>query len=890
MNHKPLRSRIALLILAFWASTNSICRAQAVEAYAGSPFGVGKVSLRVGGAGPMTPVDDDRFSVATDDGRVLYPVISEDRARRLLRRVLEIDRPRSITIYFLFRGNEPFELKAYAPNEQQIRVTPLADPVGHAQLLAQWWEQYGNRWQSLQQDRQFPPIVENFLAANLARRLGLTLPVAQSGLFAALAPKKAAWDDLLLTEQHELTIDRELVSTAVTAADALEPLPPQMPWYDLPAATEEQKAVPVETLAAHVPVECFYLRFGTFPNYLWFRDLEDKWQGDLGNMILRRGIERAAADRVQQQLALYDDVMSKIMGPTVIQDVAIIGLDPYLNQGAAIGILFHARSTPLLTRDLTGKRLESLTKFNGAAESTIRVGDRDVSLIATPAGDVRSYYVADGDFHLVTTSKHLIQRFLQAGAGDRALAASAGFLGVRQRIPHDRGDAVFAYASPEFFRELTSPAVWIEAQRRFRAQREVQVRRLAQFQALAEGVATDSEMLSDEALVAGGLLPAGFAMHADGSGWQPSEAEGDHLPIDTLRGKLGFFVPVSDVEVTGATATEAAAYRRFSDRFRQEVGQMPPIAVGIQRIPLTDGSGETMSADVVATPLDGLKLGRLPDILGEPSGERVGPVEGDVARVEFVLDQPPIPLLGGGGDELHHVFAGVRDFRTPLVVERGRVGPGASRAELVRMYVGAWPKPGILSMFAGPQTEEGLEPAPGGAEAWQAKKGDFLLMSFKPDLVQEVLPQLEMTPAVRPAQVWANVTDLTGKQLLTAVNALGYQRTRETSVAASRLMNSLANQLHVPREQCLGLAEQLMGGQFVCALGGEYQLVEVPGGVPTWTSTAIAPQNRFLLTEAPADFMLPVLTWFKGLRGDLTMLDDELSAHIEVDMAKSAVP
>ena len=170
---------------------------------------------------------------------------------------------------------------------------------------------------------------------------------------------------------------------------------------------------------------------------------------------------------------------------------------------------------------------------------------------------------------------------------------------------------------------------------------------------------------------------------------------------------------------------------------------MPPIAVGIQRIPLTDGSGETMSADVVATPLEGLKLGRLPDILGEPSGERVGPVDGDVVRLEFVLDEPPLPLLGGS-DELHHLFIGVRDFRTPLVVERGRVGPGAARAELVRMYVGAWPKPGMLSMFAGPQTADGPNPAPAGPDAWQAKKDDFLLMSFKPDLVQEVLPQLEI--------------------------------------------------------------------------------------------------------------------------------------------------
>ena len=49
-------------------------------------------------------------------------------------------------------------------------------------------------------------------------------------------------------------------------------------------------------------------------------------------------------------------------------------------------------------------------------------------------------------------------------------------------------------------------------------------------------------------------------------------------------------------------------------------------------------------------------------------------------------------------------------------------------------------------------------------------------MSFKPDLVREVLPQLAMEPAERPAQVWIDVADLTGKQLAGAVNALGYMR------------------------------------------------------------------------------------------------------------------
>jgi hypothetical protein len=851
-----------------------------VEAWAGEPFGVGRVTLSVGGAGPVTPLEDERFTVESTDGRVLYPVIKEEPVRRILRQILDINRPRSATFYFLFRGSEPFELQAFAPTQQTMRVAPVADAGGHARLMEAWWTEYAKRWASLRRDPQFPPVVENFLAANLARRLGRELPEPESGLLAALSPKKKAWDDLLVTEAHQLTIDQQLVSGAWSGAGPLEPLPPPMPWYDLPAPDDELNSVPVEPMASHVPAECFYLRFGNFTNYLWFRDLNRKWQGDLANMVLRRAVERAASQRLEQQLSLKENALAKVLGPQVIADVAIIGMDPYLSSGAAIGILFQARVNPLLARDLVSQRQEALKNFPDAKESTVRIGDRAVSLIATPGGEVRSYYVADGDFHLVTTSARLVQRFLQAGAGDRAIGGSSGFLTIRQRLPLDRNDAIFAYIPPEFFRELSSPAIWIESQRRARSARELSIAELARLEAAAEGVA--GATIDD--LIAGGILPPGFSQRGDGSHLVHDARGGD-----SVRGHAGFFTPVGDVEIVGATAAESAAYRRFADRFRQEVGQTPPIGVGVQRVPLADGSGETMAADVVATPLDGLKLGRLPDILGEPSGERVAPVNGDVVRAEFVLQAPPLPLLGGD-NELHHLFAGLRDFRTPLIVERGHVAPGAPRAELVRMYVGAWPKPGMLKLFARPQPAEGPDPIPAGADAWQAKRDDFLLISFKPDLVREVLPQLAMEPAPRPAQAWINMADLADKQLAGAVNALGYARSRDTTLAACRLMNTLANQLHVPRESCRDVAQQLMDGRFVCPLGGEYELVATPGEAPVWTSTALARQNRFLLTQAPDDFTLPALTWFKGLRGDLRLEADELTVHVDLDMAKSAVP
>jgi hypothetical protein len=251
--------------------------------------------------------------------------------------------------------------------------------------------------------------------------------------------------------------------------------------------------------------------------------------------------------------------------------------------------------------------------------------------------------------------------------------------------------------------------------------------------------------------------------------------------------------------------------------------------------------------------------------------------------------ESPLPL--GVAAQPHHLFFGIRDFRSPLVVESGRLEPGAPRAELIRMYVGTWPKPGgLIQIFLGDELAQTEEPVPGMQETWQARANDFLLISFKPDVVQNVLPQLQMVPAEEPAQAWLEVMDLTGSELSQTVSAFGYMRARETSVAACRLMNTLANQLHVPRELGRETAEKLMDGAFVCPLGGEYELAEVQDGMPMWTSTALTPENRFLLTAPPDDFELPLLSWFRGLRAEGRLEEDAMTAHVEIDMAESAVP
>ena len=47
----------------------------------------------------------------------------------------------------------------------------------------------------------------------------------------------------------------------------------------------------IEPIAMHVPAECFYVRFGSFANFLWLQDTLAKWGGDAQNLIALRGLD-----------------------------------------------------------------------------------------------------------------------------------------------------------------------------------------------------------------------------------------------------------------------------------------------------------------------------------------------------------------------------------------------------------------------------------------------------------------------------------------------------------------------------------------------------------------------------------------------------------------------
>ena len=172
--------------------------------------------------------------------------------------------------------------------------------------------------------------------------------------------------------------------------------------------------VDIEEIAYRVPENCFYLRFARFTNMLWVLRMLESHGEELQRLATTRGFRVDAGEKIKSQLAIAELPFADLIGDRLIDDVALIGRDLFLADGAAVGVVLRVKN-PLFTSGLKGVRRKAVEAFEkaGARETTVAIEGQNVSLIATPDNQLRSFHVVDGNWQLLTNSSSMAASFLR---------------------------------------------------------------------------------------------------------------------------------------------------------------------------------------------------------------------------------------------------------------------------------------------------------------------------------------------------------------------------------------------------------------------------------------------------------------------------------------------
>ncbi|PQO25396.1 hypothetical protein C5Y96_23945 [Blastopirellula marina] len=846
--------------------------AQQVTAIAGEPWGVGRVVVTFPRADMGDPVDSEAFSISDPEGRIFYPVFKPRRFLPLLQSLLGADTitpPQELEVLFLFRGNTPLELTVKTPTPQKLQVVPRQRRDGPLNNLTnQWWRTYNEVARQRTDSSDHPPVLETYLSMMLSDRLGLAPPpLSERSLQdrSALEPSQSL-SLLMGTEKVHDAMLKAIMNNELTPQGQLGPVVPPIQWAPL-AVPQPSADVEIEPMASYVPEECFYVRFGSLTNYLWLNKLLERNGGDLSRMISNRRVAFHLNEVVQRQLALKQSELAEIFGDKVVQDVALIGRDTYTREGAALGMLFHARQSPLLVNDINKNRQDALKKYKreGAKLETVTIAGQEVSFLSTPDNTLRSFYVARGDFHLVTTSQAIIERFLSLETNPTSLANSREFQYARGLMPVSRDDTVFVYLSSQFFRGLYSPQYRVEIRRRLQSVIEMELQQMATAAATHEGF----EDTSVEGLIAAGFLPPHFGKRADGS---HTIISNDTLG-DSIRGGRGHFVPIPDMEIVGMTQQETADFNRLRQFHMTQWRQMNPIVVGINRFKLNDEGLERIAIDARVTPFQRSNYSQFLSFLGPPLPTHIATTPQDVVAFQAVLDG----RFSGGTT---HYAVAVQDLPFPLEQFTNKGFFNTLRMiQATPGYLTAFPKPGLLDQipFIGASITpdiNGYSQLPFGL--LRREYNGFSTLSFHPEILADVTPNLAIVEDSHPAQVRIHVGDISNAQITPLANGLAQSVAKRGSLANAAFFQEVSNQLGIPESQAKAFADQLLNLEFIDPLGGEYVYQADDNGNGRWVSTAWSEDGK--------DFQANVMDWFRGLEARLNVDESLIELHAQFDM------
>ncbi len=863
-------------------------------AVVGEPFGVVSVELPlpVGFSGRVP-----RVLVDESTERVFYPVVTlqtmevveqpKQPQRIVGRQGGLIDRVRSairgeptkrqvpvgLTVTALFTGADPIELKLVGDVSQQFRIQPQANDRLHGELLTAWWGQYVQNARSAIAGDDAPKLLHKYLTTMLADRLQLqrvdldppdpekeqlAQPLETLALLAAIEP---------LREQ----ILEDVISYPGDVADAEYPLPPEPQWLSrhMPPVDEN---VPIESLATRVPPECFYLRFGSFTNYVWFKEISERYGGDIAQAVVLRGFNYEASARMERMLATKLTAVSKMFGDKLIGDMAIIGSDLYMKEGATLGVLFYATNPRLLKSSMESDRNAVLAKNADASSQMVTIADREVSLLSTPDNRIRSFLLVDGDYLLITTSETLVRRFIEVGGGDRSLAATPEFRWARTWMPASNDYSVFGYFSNEFFHRLVSPQYQIELRRRLEAIAHLEIAEVASQAALAEGVPADDV----EALQVAGLLPPWFDVRPDGS----RVLRIDNRWIDSTRGARSSFLPIADMPVENVTQREAEAYAKIADFYMQQWQNMDPMLVGLRRFRVDGSKAEQVAFEGYVAPFTPEKYGWIARQLAAPSPIEMQLPADDALSVQLHM-RGQSGLLAAPDD--YHLFGGVKDMIPPTPEDTQGLIKTLRALRAAPAYIGAWPKPGLIEQLplgiglARPDYA-GFSRMIGGLWRWQ--NNDLSLLSFDRSILEQAIPQIAPRESADLAQARLSVANLKGSKLATWINDQWYSRGWRSSHGNAQFLDDVHQQLKVQGKECLQVAERMLDVRLQCPLGGEYQFqANAQGAGGRWQSSAwegVALDDRGK-PITPDSYVAPWIDWFQGGKVHITQQPDSLA-------------
>jgi hypothetical protein len=340
-----------------------------------------------------------------------------------------------------------------------------------------------------------------------------------------------------------------------------------------------------DPLAGVIPADQHVLFFPSFTAMATLVDEAKAHGTPILHLVDPRSEDAMTHERYEKQLCLSLDAWARLLGPRLIDSLALTGSDPYLRTGSDVALLFETTDAATLPASIRMQyqrvqaqdaRVQSVSgSILGHSYHGVVKADRSIC----------SYLVTWDKVVLVTNSLVQMEKILKAKSGrGETLLDLDEYTFFRDRYKRGEPESALLIITDAAIRRWCSPRWRIGTSRRVRAAAVMAGLQARHMETLVGGLPEDQRRLEvDTSLDMGtlALTPQGVTCERYGT--------------------LAFQTPVAELAFTKVTQAEARAYRRYRNLYQRRWQQFfDPIAI---RFTVQPGKANRIAMDLTVRPL-----------------------------------------------------------------------------------------------------------------------------------------------------------------------------------------------------------------------------------------------------------------------------------------------
>jgi hypothetical protein len=346
--------------------------------------------------------------------------------------------------------------------------------------------------------------------------------------------------------------------------------PPPLQSLDYAKLLEEkrvkQKIEPkVHDMARLIPEDQYFLHFNSMRSAGELFDLSKDWGDSLLRLFKISALDNRVEEKLNDQLCLRRDHLTRLFADGVIAEVGITGSDPFILEGTDITMIFRLKNAAIFQNAAEDWLAQVKQKYPSIVEREFNYRGHKVTARYTNDRMVSSFVVTEKDHVIYSNSHAAIRRIADAIVGKSPkLYDALDYRYVSTILPPSADpNAGYLFASEAFVKRLIGPESKIAEKRRMQCFNNlVMLNNASMFYRLEYGKSPAT--LND--LTQGRFVDATKVVCPHGGAYA-LDAERDTCTC-SLHNRLKYLTPNVELPVLKVSREERDEYERYKGRYQ----------------------------------------------------------------------------------------------------------------------------------------------------------------------------------------------------------------------------------------------------------------------------------------------------------------------------------